>query len=193
MNWYIENNDFEGAVERLESTSPNWKKKWYAVCEAIYNKCKDLAKKWILNPLDHTVTQIGKIVTKKYSKYNNRIQIAEGIDTLDHANQKCYLFSFFDADDNLVCSKIGTTVRTIRERLREELNSDTYVKMGCVRAVINRVYDCGELPAEGLESYFRAKYIKKYPDSFKKNDRFIGTHFDLLAADKIAEKYLSLA
>ena len=38
-----------------------------------------------------------------------------------------------------------------------------------------------------------AKYIKKYPESFNKNDRFIGTHFDLLVADKIAEKYLSLA
>jgi hypothetical protein len=65
--------------------------------------------------------------------------------------------------------------------------------MGCVRAIVHRVYDCGELPAEGLESYFRAKYIKKYPNSFKKNDRFINEFFDLMQADKIAEKYLQNA
>ena len=75
-------------------------------------------------------------------------------------------------------------------QLKEELKSATYTKMGCVRAVVNRVYDCGSLPAEGLESYFRAAYIKKYPESFKKNDRFISTFFDLAEADKIAATYL---
>ena len=89
-----------------------------------------------------------------------------------------------------MCSKIGTTTREVRKRLVEELKNKTYKEMGCVRAVINRVYDCGELPAEGLESYFRAMYIKQFPNSFKKNDRFMNTFFDLKKADEIALAYL---
>ena len=89
----------------------------------------------------------------------------------------------------MVCSKVGTTTRTVKQRLTEELRSNTYKKIGCVRAVINRVYDCGDMPAEGLESYFRAMYIKKFPQSFKKNDRFMNTFFDFKEADKIVEKY----
>ena len=190
MEWYITNNDFEGAKERLDNTSPNWKKKWYAVCETIYNNCKDLAKKYILNPLEYTVTLIEKIVGKRKSKFDDNILVADGVDLLDNATQKCYLFTFFNDNDEMVCSKVGTTIRSVKQRLKEELKSKTYTQMGCVRAVVNRVYDCGDLPAEGLESYFRANYIKQFPDSFKKNDRFIDTFFDLKEADKIAEKYL---
>lgn len=196
MEWYIKNNDFEGAKERLETTSSNWKKRWFEVCETIFRNCKELAKKYILNPLNKTISEIGAILTlskRKSIKYQETIQVENGVDLLDNAIQKCYLFSFYDEFDNLICSKVGTTIRTVRQRLKEELNSKTYKDMGCVRAVVHRVYDCGELPAEGLESYFRAKYIKKYPNSFKKNDRFINEFFDLVQADKIAEKYLKNA
>jgi hypothetical protein len=63
--------------------------------------------------------------------------------------------------------------------------------MGAVRCVIHRIYDCGNIPAEGLESYFRAKYIRKYPESFKKNDRFINEKFDLKEADCIFSEYFA--
>jgi hypothetical protein len=79
------------------------------------------------------------------------------------------------------------------KRMREELSSPTYTRMGAVRAVVDRVYDCGNIPAEGLESYFRAEYIKQFPNSFKKNDRFINEDFDLAQADEIAKNYLGLA
>ena len=107
--------------------------------------------------------------------------------------QKCYLIEFFDKEDNSLCSKVGTTKRTVQQRLREELRSDTYKKMGAIRCVVHRVYDCGEIPAEGLESEFRAKYIRKYPHSFYKNDRFIKQTFDLAEADKICKGYLCVA
>ena len=68
------------------------------------------------------------------------------------------VYSHFDENDNLVCSKIGTTTRKVAQRLKEELRSDTYKKMGAVRCIIHRVYDCGKIPAEGLESLFRANY-----------------------------------
>lgn len=191
MEWYVENNDFEGAKERFETTSACWKKRWFAVCEKIFNQCKEFADKYILNPLDLSIKKICKIVTPRKTKYTESIQVSEGIDLLDSAKEKCYLFTFFDENDNMVCSKVGTTTRTVIQRLKEELRSNTYKKIGCVRAVINRVYDCGDIPAEGLESYFRALYIKRYPQSFKKNDRFMNEWFDLAEADKIVATYFA--
>ena len=191
MEWYIANNDFEGAKERFDTTSPTWKKRWFEVCYKIFNSCKELAKKYVLNPLDYSIHKIGEVVAKRRTKYADKIMLSDDCPSLlDEATQKCYLFTFYNENNELVCSKVGTTIRGVRQRLTEELRSDTYKKMGCVRAVVHRVYDCGRIPAEGLESFFRAEYIRKYPDSFKKNDRFIGTHFDFAEADRIASAYL---
>jgi hypothetical protein len=55
---------------------------------------------------------------------------------------------------------------------------------------VTRLWDCGDMEAEGLESEFRAHYIKSYPGTFKKNDRFINVEFDLEEADHIAASYL---
>jgi hypothetical protein len=191
MATYIVLDDFEGAVERFLQTSARWKKAWFEVCEQIYNNNKEWAKKYILNPVDRSIKKLTKIITKRKTKYSETIQIAEGVDLLDQAKEKCYLFTFFDENDNLVCSKVGTTTRTVIQRLKEELRSNTYKKIGCVKAVVDRVYDCGEIPAEGLESYFRAMYIRKYPQSFKKNDRFMSEWFDLKEADEIVLKYFA--
>ena len=191
MGWYIENNDLEGAVERWLKTSARWKMEWFDTCKEIFDNCKEWAKTYIVNPIDYSIKRITKVITKRKTKYSETIQVAEGIDLLDQAKQKCYLFTFFDENDNLVCSKIGTTTRKVAQRLKEELRSDTYKKIGCVKAVVDRVYDCGEIPAEGLESYFRAMYIRKYPESFKKNDRFMNEWFDLKEADEIVLKYFA--
>lgn len=189
MKWYIENNDFEGALGRFNSTTPSWKDRWFDTCAQIFNNCKELAKTYVLNPIERTIQKVVTVATKTFTERITAIE--QACDLKNESSQKCYLFTFYDANDNMVCSKIGTTTRAVLQRLKEELQSKTYKNMGCVRAVINRVYDCGNLPAEGLESYFRATYIKRYPDSFKKNDRFISTFFDLAEADRIAEKYLA--
>lgn len=191
MEWYVANNDFEGAVERWMNTNATWKQRWFETCETIFNNCKEWAKTYILNPIDGSIKKICKILTQRKTKYSELIQVAEGVDLLDNAKEKCYLFTFFDADGNMVCSKVGTTTRKVLQRLKEELNSDTYKKIGCTRAVVNRVYDCGSIPAEGLESYFRAMYIRRYPQSFKKNDRFMNEWFDLKEADEIVLKYFA--
>jgi hypothetical protein len=191
MEWYLDNNDFEGAKERFETTSPSWKSRWFEICMTIYNRCKELANVYFLNPINKTITKIAQVVGKRRSKYDDFIQInADLAKDYDKGKEKCYLFTFYNDKNEMVCSKIGTTTREVRKRLVEELKSKTYKEMGCVRAVINRVYDCGELPAEGLESYFRAMYIKQFPNSFKKNDRFMDTFFDLKKADEIALAYL---
>jgi hypothetical protein len=111
------------------------------------------------------------------------------INLLDEAEQKCYLFRFFDSNGNLVCSKVGTTTKPILIRIKSELRE--YAKLDVMTCVIDRVYDCGHLPAEGMESYFRAEYIRRHPTHFRKNDRFFSVAFDLEEADRICASYLS--
>lgn len=186
--YYIDTDDFEGAVDRFSSTTKNWKKYWFDVCVEIAENCKEWLKKYVLDPIAMTI--------EIKAKRSNVIQSAideNGVDMMDSATQKCYLFRFYDINNELVCSKVGTTIRKVRQRLSEELRSDTYKKMGCVRAVVDRVYDCKNLPAEGMESFFRALYIRKFPDSFKKNDRFIHVEFDLEEADRIVNTYMTMA
>ena len=76
------------------------------------------------------------------------------------------------------------------KKKKEELRSPTYKNLNCARAVIKRVYNCGSVPAEGLESYFRAHYIKEFPNSFKKNDRFMNEFFNFEVADRLVADYL---
>lgn len=187
---YIKNNNFYGALARFYTTTANWKKAWFETCETIYKASKEILGSYVFDPIALTIKEAVWCVGPRPSKYSGNVVKEEGLDLLDNATQKCYLFSFYDAENNLVCSKVGTTTRKVFTRLKEELASSTYADLGCVKAIIHRVYDCGEMPAEGLESCFRAEYIKKYPNSFKKNDRFISTFFDLAEADKIASKYL---
>lgn len=194
-NYYIRNNDLEGAKARLEASDGRWRPHWYEACEKIFNSCKEWAKFYVLDPINKTVRKIleGKTLFPKLRKTD--ISASEDciIENNEKNVQKCYLIEFFDENDESICSKVGTTTRTIQERVREELRSDTYKKMGAVRCIIHRVYDCGKIPAEGLESLFRANYIRKYPNSFHKNDRFIKQKFDLAEADKICKGYLCVA
>jgi hypothetical protein len=189
MKDYINTNDFEGAVERLEHTNKTWKNKWWETCLTIYNNCKEWAKQYTVDVIAKTFHKIKNAVSFKLRKED--ISLSKDCPSFNNGDrvQKCYLIEFFDKEGKTVCSKVGTTIRTIQTRIREELNSETYKKMGAVSCLIHRVYDCGSYPAEGLESFFRAKYIKKFPDSFCKNDRFIKQVFDLEEADRIYAEY----
>lgn len=163
----------------------------YAVntCRSLASKYRnslELAKKYFNREFFNTVR------FEKKTTFENQIRVNADYHYLLEVKdrQMTYLFKFLDKDYNLVCSKVGTTTRAVLTRLKEELRSDTYVKMGAYYAVVDRIYDCGEIPAEGLESYFRAEYIRRYPQSFKKNDRFIHAEFDLAECDEMVKQYL---
>ena len=188
---YIIEDDFEGAFERFETTTKQWKNYWFEVCQQIANNCQEFLQRYIINPIDKTIQVIRREKKQKKSIYDNKI-IIDCKDLMDNKNEKCYLFEFYNSKNNLVCSKVGTTKRKVLQRLKEELNSDTYKKLDCAKAIIRRVYDCGDMPAEGAESFLRAFYIKKYPNSFKKNDRFMKEFFDFEITDKLMEKYLEI-
>ena len=182
---YIEELDFDGAFDRYNSTTKRWKGYWFDVCCQILDCCKNLAKKYIVDKVAKTISER---ITTKQTKYSYDI-VAE-VPLLDNVREKCYLFEFYDTQGKLVCSKVGTTTRKVVQRLKEELRSPTYKNLNCARAVIKRVYNCGNVPAEGLESYFRAQYIKEFPNSFKKNDRFMNEFFNFEVADRLVADYL---
>lgn len=187
----IKDQDFESAIFRFEN-SPK-KKYWWDCLEQIYEVCEKFAKTYILDKATMTIEKIAEKVRKaRKSKYDSVIE-SNGFNITENGAETCYLFRFFNTAGELVCSKVGTTKRNVRQRLIEELNSDTYKNMGAVTAVVDRVYHCGEMPAEGLESLIRATYIKVFPGAFKKNDRFMGQLFDLDYCDNLVKKYLELA
>ena len=70
---------------------------------------------------------------------------------------------------------------------------DSYKKLGVVKILVHRVWDCKNVPAEGFESWFRAWFIKKHPNTFHKNDRFFNVKFDYNEVDNIFNQYVGLA
>lgn len=103
---------------------------------------------------------------------------------------KCYLFKFYDEKGDILFSKVGTTTRTIMERLKEEIRAYVKSDFDVRKAVVCSVCDCRDIPAEGAESYARAHFIKKYKVAFKKNDRFMGIDISTDDFNKIIEEYL---
>lgn len=104
-------------------------------------------------------------------------------------NSLVYLLRLLDEEGNLVWSKVGTTTRTVEERMKEHLTY--YRKHGIKSIEVTKVWNCGEIDAEGLESFLRSKYIRKHPHTFYKNDRFAGIEFDIKEAEKWTESYLN--
>lgn len=105
--------------------------------------------------------------------------------------QLVYLFKFFDEAHNLVCSKVGTTTQLIEARLKQEMRYYNSHNMPAASAEICSIIDCGDIPAEGAESFVRSYYIKKFPDKFHKNDRFFGADIPPRTFNKIVKYYLT--
>ncbi len=103
----------------------------------------------------------------------------------------CYLFKFYDTDNEIIFSKIGTTTRPPRARLNEEIRSYKKSGFNIGRAVIESVIDCESVPAEGAESFTRAKFIRQYPNTFMKNDRFIGVDIPTNDFNNLVNAYLA--
>ena len=58
MTDYISCNDLLGAYERYETTSRQWKNRWWETVEKIFHSCEKWAKRFILDPIKRTLTRI---------------------------------------------------------------------------------------------------------------------------------------
>ena len=104
--------------------------------------------------------------------------------------QIVYLFKFYDSNNELICSKVGTTTRLVEQRLKEEIKYYRDHDIDVDHAEICSTFDCGELPAEGAESQTRAAFIKRYPKAFCKNDRFFNVDISTVVFNRIVKEYL---
>lgn len=190
---YIEKNQLDEAYEKWRTTNARWKNHWFETCLAIFEKSKDWAKKYIINPVTKLITKIGsscgevadKIIKARRSKYDAHVIWNCERNYFPVGTELFYLVRAMKGK-NVIFSKVGTTTRTVEQRMREHLKY--YKKLGCTDIIIDKVYPCRTV-AEGYESFFRSHYIAKYPGTFKKNDRFFGVEFDLEEAERIFRNY----
>jgi hypothetical protein len=185
----IADNDFDSALHNLYTAHASKVGYWFNVCNEIFEKNTHLATLYRRDIEYRSFVRVDSVnlYIPIWRHYDREIFANGKVDLLENAGHKCYLFRFFDAEDKLVCSKVGTTTKSILERLKRELAD--YEKDGIVKAVIDRVYDCGTRPAEGMESRFRSVFIEQYPECFRKNDRFFKVAFDLAMCDTVYTEY----
>lgn len=180
----IYENDLDSAFSRYENTNKRWKNYWYETCLTIFNKSKKWANKYIIDTVNKTIAKIKTSVSSQKILWNTfKEEYKKG-------TQLCYLIELLGKNYNLMYSKIGTTTRSIDQRMKEHLRY--YAKEGVEYIRINKVWDCGEIDAEGFESYFRSVMIKKHHEAFKKNDRFIAMAIPIEYAEELFAQYQAI-
>lgn len=102
--------------------------------------------------------------------------------------EKTYLFKFY-TENEIIFSKIGTTAKNCLQRLKDEIRYYTKRGFNITKVEICEIIDCGETPAESYESYLRALFIKKFPNTWKKNDRFFGISIPVDIFTKLCTEY----
>jgi len=157
-----------------------------------YGFTKDEISKWTGYAVSTVKTYLRKFADLLDKACKTFYHVTKKVKTiLCKGKQLVYLFKFYSANGELICSKVGTTTRLPEQRLNEEIRYYRKHEIPVDRAEICSVIDCGALPAEGAESYARALYIKKNPAEFCKNDRFFGVDIPTRTFNKIIENYLN--
>ena len=193
MSEMRENGLFEDAKEKFENTSKSWKKRWWAVVCDIWDNFVQWQEKYDLDRVAMAI--IKKVIKKAVKKITKRIKktrddIIEKVPVVFAKGTKlCYLFKFYDSNNDVVYTKVGTTERTINERLTEELRD--YRKTKDIKyATVESVFDTGELFPEGVQDYIKGMWMRKYNKYYVRNDRFacdIPTEdFNTLVTDYLA-------
>jgi translation elongation factor P/translation initiation factor 5A len=200
----VEDKDFYGCWENFVHTTPQWKDHWWKSVVAIYNAVEDLQNKLELDYENRTY-QVKKakrvkrnktdenpnVVYKRFRDGRNPIPMVKKSDCAENIQneQVVYFFKFYDKEGILLFNKIGTTSRDAYQRLRDEIKTYSE-KFDIGHADIHRIVRCNGLPAEGPESALRAEFIRRYPESFHKNDRFFDVDIDPLDFDQIVNRWL---
>lgn len=110
---YITNNDFEGAKERFVSANSRWKQHWFNTCVEIAKNCKVWFDKYILDPVNLTITEIVKKAKSVIKNCNETSNV--------------YLIKMFDVNDRYVFLKGGkadNVSRRLRDLSRQEYKRD---------------------------------------------------------------------
>lgn len=135
---------------------------------------------------------MSKVVEVKYRRFKDGKKIPmkfmEGYGENLKGIEAVYFFKFYEPD-GLAFNKIGTSAKDVVGRLRDEIGEYSK-KFDITEVEIYRIRSCGDYPAEGAESALRAGIIKRYPKTFRKNDRFFGVDISPDVFDEIINGFL---
>lgn len=121
----------------------------------------------------------------------NWLNETENKDT--NSGEKAYLFRFYEKNNpEPVFSKIGTTAKSCLGRLKDEIRYYNKAGFSINKVEICEIWDCGEMPAESYESFMRALLIKRFPNTWKKNDRFFGVTIPTEIFVNLCQQYAEL-
>lgn len=201
-NEAIEYNDLNYAYAKYKKANNRWREHWWDAVVTIFQKSKKWTEKYILDPVKKELLKIGEKVADvcetvtselRYHVSGVSINFAPSVESFDiPKTEKIYLFKFFECGKTEpLFTKIGTTTRTCLKRVKEEISY--YLKQFDLERVdVDAIHDCGDMPAESYESFLRAMFTKKYPNSWKRNDRFFGV--DILPSEfsKACAKFAAL-
>lgn len=204
--WKVrEQRDFEEAKSRYEDCRSNrWKSEWWEIICEIYDTCAEWSKKYILDRATKIIRIVGEVVKKATRRKTvevspTRIYYGDTvIDLLDGTEEKVnldgdktYLFKFCEdeAGEVVSFSKIGTTAKKVLDRLKQEIRYYNAHGFNITRVFICEVRVCADAPSEGYESALRAALIRKYPNTWKKNDRFFGVDIPTSEFNNLCAEY----
>lgn len=165
-------------------------------CQLVYLKhCKNETWEKISEITNYAISTVKNYVKKfadlleKAMELFDKRRCAPKVE----GKQLCYLVKFYDSKGKIIFSKIGTTTRDINTRIKEHLvyYTEKVKRPFDIKSYkLESLIDCGEIPAEGLESDIRSKFIKKFPREFIKNDRFFGIELSVEEFNLMAKNYL---
>lgn len=115
--------------------------------------------------------------------------LADCGDTENNGEKLVYLFKFYCGTQ--INSKIGTTERTVIERLVEEI--DTYIKKNnwaIDRVEVLKVISTRDIQPELVESRVRSDLGIKHRHAYINNDRFMNTEITIEEFEASVNRYL---
>ena len=140
----------------------------------------------------NTFTVDGHIHNEFYKNADDEDEGCPKEDFSKCSGEQCYLFKFYDSNGEILFSKIGTTTRNCRKRIKEEIAYYRKRGLDVAETIIEDVFCCGDTPAEAYESFMRAKFIKQFPNTWCRNDRFFGVDIPVTDFRHMCEMFASL-
>ena len=169
-NDFIAEGDFEGAKEKFDKANSRWRGHWFNTCVTIAKQFGEWVTKYLIDPVNMTITAIGQYVKKRAPKVNEE-------------ESHVYLIEMYDEDGNHVYNKVGKA-NDLRQRLStlsRQLYRRSGIQIARVEVIKTWTLATNHL-AESFEQLLHSIMCKKYENI--PNDRYTPIS---LSAEEVAE------
>ena len=152
---------------------------------------EELEEKILIDEItDYVVEEIEKTLFRQYEDKQIPMNYLKNCGADIKGEEQVYLIKFFGENkEKPLFSKIGTTKVSVNSRLRNEIKYYNDHNLDIHSADVCKILPCGEMPAESYESFLRALLIKKYPNTWHKNDRFFNVDIDVETFIQMCEQF----